>query len=200
MISSTKSRPWITWALGLALALGLSVSGCSCGGEDVATDNTQDLDAANSGQDLDDVNLEDEPFTQDGTATGDESVDSEDLDADRDAVAVELTDVFFDYDSFDLDADDRAALAQNARVLRDAPTAKVTIEGHCDERGTVQYNLALGEKRAKETKRYLVSLGVPAGQLEIVSYGKERPFAVGEGEAVWSQNRRSHFVVRSGSR
>jgi peptidoglycan-associated lipoprotein len=200
MISSTKSTPWITWALWLALALGLSVSGCRCGGEDVATDNTQDLGAANAGQDLDDVNLEDEPFAQDGTATGDQSVDSEDLDADRDAVAVELTDVFFDYDSFDLDAEDRAALAQNARVLRDAPTAHVTIEGHCDERGTVQYNLALGEKRAKETKRYLVSLGVPAQQLEIVSYGKERPFAVGEGEAVWSQNRRSHFVVRSKSR
>ena len=81
-------------------------------------------------------------------------------------------------------------------MMRDAPGVTLLIEGHCDERGTVQYNLALGEKRAKQARDYLVSLGVPSTQIEVVSYGKERPFATGNGESIWSQNRRAHFVVR----
>lgn len=200
MSHSFIQRRYLVWMLWLALASAVSLSGCVCGDESVATDPTADLGDGNASDDLEDVNLADDPFADDGSQTDTGTVDAEDLGAADDAVAVELTDVFFDYDSFDLDATDRAALAENARLMREHPRARFTIEGHCDERGTLQYNLALGEKRARETKRYLVSLGVPATQMEIVSYGKERPFVVGTGESVWSQNRRSHFVLREGTR
>ena len=86
-------------------------------------------------------------------------------------------------------------LARHAEWLKARPAAKVTVEGHCDERGTVEYNLALGDKRAHAVRDYLVSLGVPADRLQAVSYGKERPMDSGHGEAAWAQNRRAHFAV-----
>jgi peptidoglycan-associated lipoprotein len=199
MSTSLKMRRLLTTALCLLVAVALSLSGCGGGDKAVETDPTGDLGADGGANDLEDVTLQDDPFADDGSQTDQGDVGSEDLDDADDAIAVELEDVYFDYDSFDFDATDRAALASNARALRDQPRARVVIEGHCDERGTLQYNLALGEKRARETKRYLVSLGVSASQIEIVSYGKERPFAVGDGDAVWSQNRRSHFVVQDGA-
>ena len=86
-------------------------------------------------------------------------------------------------------------LTRNARILREADVV-VVIEGHCDERGTVEYNLALGEKRAKAVKDYLVSLGVPAANLEVTSYGESKPFATGTDDYAWAQNRRAHFARR----
>jgi peptidoglycan-associated lipoprotein len=106
-----------------------------------------------------------------------------------------LDDVFFDYDSSKLSSDAMRALQKNATQLKDASEVDVTIEGHCDERGTIAYNLALGEKRAKAAKDYVVTLGVPANRVKIISYGKERPFDQGHTEAAWSKNRRAHFVV-----
>ena len=106
-----------------------------------------------------------------------------------------LEDVFFDYDSSKLSSSAKSALQSNATQLMDASSVAITIEGHCDERGTIAYNLALGEKRAKAAKDYLVSLGVPASYLKVISYGKERPFERGHSESSWSKNRRSHFVV-----
>src|SRR5688572_24322252 len=103
---------------------------------------------------------------------------------------------FFEYDSYALDDAARAALDQNARLLRDNGSVRVTIEGHCDERGTNEYNQALGEQRARAARDYLVAAGIDAGRLETVSYGEERPFATGSDESAWSQNRRAHFVVR----
>jgi len=88
-------------------------------------------------------------------------------------------------------------LDANAKLLRDNAGAGITIEGHCDERGTAEYNLALGEKRALAAKTYLVSLGVPADRVRTVSYGKEFPFDPGHDEGAWSKNRRAHFVVTS---
>jgi len=108
-----------------------------------------------------------------------------------------LRPVFFDFDKYDITAPGRETLNANARILKDKPAMRLTIEGHCDERGTTQYNLALGEKRARAAMNYLVSLGIDAGRLEIVSYGKERPFAMGHDESAWAQNRRAHFVPRS---
>jgi peptidoglycan-associated lipoprotein len=105
--------------------------------------------------------------------------------------------VFFILDSFEVDATAQAALNTNAGILKKYPTWVITIEGHCDERGTAEYNLALGEKRALAAKTYLVSLGVPADRLRTVSYGKEFPFDPGHDEAAWSKNRRAHFVVTS---
>ena len=126
-----------------------------------------------------------------------EGTEAEDLGAAEEAQpAILLQDVFFEYDSFDLDDVDREALNQNARLLREHPGVRLLIEGHCDERGTVQYNLALGEKRAREVRSYLVDLGIDGSRIDVVSYGKERPFVLGHDEEAWSQNRRAHFVVR----
>ena len=102
---------------------------------------------------------------------------------------------FFDYDSAELSAEARAALDANAEVLKRYATWTVTVEGHCDERGTAEYNLALGERRAAAAQSYLVSLGVPAARVRTVSYGKEFPFDPGHEEAAWAKNRRAHFVI-----
>lgn len=103
--------------------------------------------------------------------------------------------VYFDFDKYNLRSDARDALEYNARLLKDNPDASVLIEGHCDERGTVEYNLALGEKRAKSAKDYVKSLGVDAGRLNIISYGKERPKALGHDESAWGKNRRAKFTI-----
>jgi peptidoglycan-associated lipoprotein len=106
-----------------------------------------------------------------------------------------LEDVFFAFDSSTLGGEAKSSLESNARQLKDATGVDITIEGHCDERGTIAYNLALGERRAKAAKDYLVSLGVPASRFSVISYGKERPFDPGHDEAAWTKNRRAHFVV-----
>jgi peptidoglycan-associated lipoprotein len=105
--------------------------------------------------------------------------------------------VFYALDSYEVDATAQQALTANAALLKKYPTWVITIEGHCDERGTAEYNLALGEKRALSAKTYLVSLGIPVDRLRTVSYGKEFPFDPGHDEGAWSKNRRAHFVVTS---
>lgn len=107
-----------------------------------------------------------------------------------------IEDVYFDYDRFSLRTDAQATLEKNARWLKSKNGLKVLVEGHCDERGTLAYNLVLGERRAQSIKRYLQELGTPSSQLQIVSYGKERPFCTEHREACWQQNRRGHFVVK----
>jgi peptidoglycan-associated lipoprotein len=102
---------------------------------------------------------------------------------------------FFDYDTAELSAEARAALDANAATLKKYASWAVTIEGHCDERGTAEYNLSLGERRAVAAQSYLVSLGIPANRLRTVSYGKEFPFDPGHDEAAWAKNRRAHFVI-----
>jgi peptidoglycan-associated lipoprotein len=106
-----------------------------------------------------------------------------------------LKDVRFDYDSADLREGDRQVLTENAAVLKKFDFIRVTIEGHCDERGTVEYNLALGERRSRAALDYLVSLGVAADRLKSVSYGKEVPMCQQSNEDCWSRNRRDHFAV-----
>ena len=108
--------------------------------------------------------------------------------------------VFYEYDQDTIDAAGQQALNANAGLMKKYPTWVVTIEGHSDERGTAEYNLALGERRALAARNYLVSLGVPADRLRTVSYGKEFPFEPGHDEASWSKNRRAHFVVTSRNR
>jgi peptidoglycan-associated lipoprotein len=105
-------------------------------------------------------------------------------------------DAFFSFDASTLSEKGKEALAISAVFLKQNPSEKYTLEGHCDERGTDEYNLALGEQRAKSAYDYLRSLGVPSGQIKILSYGEERPFVEGMGEAVWSQNRRVHFAPK----
>jgi peptidoglycan-associated lipoprotein len=106
-----------------------------------------------------------------------------------------LRPVFFDLDSSDVDDPGRAILQANAAVLKKYPSWVITIEGHCDERGTAEYNLALGERRAVAARQYLISLGLDANRLRTVSYGSEFPFDPGHQESAWSKNRRAHFVI-----
>jgi peptidoglycan-associated lipoprotein len=103
-------------------------------------------------------------------------------------------DAFFDYDKYDIRPDGRDALAASAEFLRRYPEAKVVIEGHCDERGSLEYNLALGAERAEAVKRFLTSLGIAAQRTSTISYGKERPFCTQSDEACWQQNRRGHII------
>jgi peptidoglycan-associated lipoprotein len=106
-----------------------------------------------------------------------------------------LKPVYFELDSAEIDSTGQAALDADAAVLKKYPTWTVTLEGHCDERGTAEYNLALGERRAIAARTYLVSLGISADRLRTVSYGKEFPFDPGHDEAAWAKNRRAHFVI-----
>lgn len=106
-----------------------------------------------------------------------------------------LSDAYFDFDSYSLSSEAKGTLEQNAKAIKGTNSGNVTIEGHCDERGTKAYNLALGEKRANAAKEYLVALGVNASRVSTVSYGKERPFDDGHDESAWAKNRRAHFVA-----
>ncbi len=107
-----------------------------------------------------------------------------------------VEDVFFDYDKANLRDDARSVLERNAQILSKNAGSRVLLEGHCDERGTVEYNLALGDRRAQSVKSYLVQFGVDAGRLNTISYGEERPFSQGTDEGAMAQNRRVHFVIQ----
>lgn len=102
--------------------------------------------------------------------------------------------VYFDFDRSDLRPEARETLNRKAQILRDYPDIRVRIEGHCDERGTVEYNLALGERRAESARQYLIDLGIDPDRLTTVSYGEERPAVEGRNEAAWALNRRAEFV------
>lgn len=105
-----------------------------------------------------------------------------------------LQEILFDFDSADLRGDAKTTLNDNAAQIRQHAPLAVRIEGHCDERGTTEYNLALGDRRARAARDYMVSLGIPANRLRTISYGKERPVDPGHNEAAWGQNRRAEFV------
>src|SRR5579864_1345572 len=114
-----------------------------------------------------------------------------------DRLSTDVQDAFFDYDKADIREDARAALTRNADALKaifaDFPTASIVVEGHCDERGSAEYNLGLGDRRAQSAKDFLVQLGVPADRLKTISYGKERPQCTESDESCWQRNRRAHF-------
>ncbi len=105
-----------------------------------------------------------------------------------------LSRIHFDYDKYDVRPEDAKILEKNVEVLKVYPDARVIIEGHCDERGTNEYNLALGEKRANSAKDYLIMLGISKDRMSTISYGEEKPFDLGHNEIAWSKNRRTEFV------
>ncbi|OGB94554.1 MAG: peptidoglycan-associated lipoprotein, partial [candidate division NC10 bacterium RBG_16_65_8] len=107
-----------------------------------------------------------------------------------------LKDVFFNYDKAGVRDDQKAALNDNVGWLKVNTQARILIEGHCDERGTAEYNLALGERRAKAAKDFLVEAGIAPDRISTISYGKERPFVLGKDESAWKWNRRAHFVLQ----
>jgi len=108
-----------------------------------------------------------------------------------------LKDIHFDFDKYDIRPGDAEVLKENASLLMKNPGVKIQIEGHCDERGTVEYNLALGERRANSARRYLISLGLTGDRISTISYGKEKPLDPGHNEEAWAKNRRDHFIVLS---
>src|SRR6185369_8328131 len=109
---------------------------------------------------------------------------------------IKLETVYFDFDKSDLRQDARDVLSKNAEnILKSLAAAKIKIEGHCDERGSAEYNLALGERRAKSAQNYLTTLGVKPENLSIISYGKEKPAVIGSDEAAWAKNRRVEFEI-----
>lgn len=132
------------------------------------------------------------PMDQPVTASGDplEAASLEKINQDS-----PLKPVFFAYDSDALDDTARATMAANAQVMRKYVTWVVTVEGHCDERGTAEYNLALGDRRALAVKNYMVSIGIAADRVKTVSYGSEFPIVPGHDEEAWKQNRRAHFML-----
>ncbi len=107
-----------------------------------------------------------------------------------------IYDVFFAYDKYALSSQARDILENNAKILNRNKGAKVVIEGHCDERGSNEYNIALGDRRAQTVKKYLLRVGVDGSDISTVSYGEEKPFCEGSGEQCWKKNRRAHFVVK----
>ena len=107
-----------------------------------------------------------------------------------------LKDVFFDFDKSNIRDDQKAALNDNVGWLKGNAGAKLLIEGHTDERGTAEYNLGLGERRAKSVKDYLIAAGIAADRVSTISYGKERPFVLGHDESAWKWNRRGHFTIQ----
>jgi peptidoglycan-associated lipoprotein len=124
-------------------------------------------------------------------STGGDTMKSETMPSHVDMAAME--NIYFDFDQFTLSADARKTLADNAEYLKANSNIQVVVEGHCDERGSDEYNLALGESRALAAKNYLVSLGISAKRLSVISYGEEKPAAMGSNEDAWAKNRRSEF-------
>jgi len=137
--------------------------------------------------------------SEQGVKSSDSNSSGSSLDAlqkGKPADAGPLKEIYFDFDKYDLRADARATLKANATWLKSNPSARVEIEGHCDERGTNEYNLALGAKRAKAATDYLVSLGIAAERISTISYGEEIPVCKERGEDCYQKNRRARFVVR----
>ena len=108
-----------------------------------------------------------------------------------------LKDIYFDYDRYEIRREDEEILKETAAFLKKNPEMKIQIEGHCDERGTAEYNLALGERRANHTKKYLVSLGITSDRISTISYGEEKPLDPSNNEEAWVKNRRAHIIVLS---
>ena len=115
-------------------------------------------------------------------------------DSDARLFSQNMKDVFFEYDSYDITSPNLSVIQSNARFLQQHAGMSFVIEGHCDERGSIEYNLALGENRAQSAKQALVQAGIPASRIRTISYGKEKPFCTESTEACWQQNRRAHFV------
>ncbi len=124
--------------------------------------------------------------------------ESRDIESSIREIQKKLKDVFFEYDRYDLTEDAKAVARELSQILSKNKNIKVIIEGHCDERGTNEYNLGLGDKRAHSVKSYLMSLGIPSKIIETVSYGEEKPVCKENYEACWSKNRRAHFVLIGG--
>ncbi len=125
-------------------------------------------------------------------------VESKEIPSEVEEISGIFKDIHFDFDKYDVREDAKPVLKAVADYLRKNSSYKILVEGHCDERGTSEYNLGLGDRRAKATKDYLVSSGVPSSRIDTISYGKEKPICAEHAEDCWEKNRRAHFVVMKG--
>jgi peptidoglycan-associated lipoprotein len=180
-----KNRSALSLGLGLVLAAALVLSACSAKKPQTAAGSP----AASSSTAATPVAA---PTASQPSVAGDEILAGDLATLNRKGY---LKDAFFDYDRAELRDDARASLAADAQWLKKYPSARILIEGHCDERGTEEYNVALGDRRANATREYLASLGISASRVATVSYGKERPFCSQETEDCWQQNRRGHLLI-----
>jgi peptidoglycan-associated lipoprotein len=181
------------------LAATLSLAGCGPKRPHVLTGAERGSGSEGSGTEsrgplLPDTTVTSGPDVQPVDRAGTEGMDLP-ATADVTSETSPLEDIHFDFDQYVLTDEAKATLDKHAAWLKQRSGAKVTIEGHCDERGTTEYNLALGDKRARAAQEYLVSRGVAEGRLSAISLGKERPVDPGHGEAAWAKNRRAHFAV-----
>ena len=168
------------WTVPLALVLAVLVAATGCSKKQVET--TPDRDRMDPGAAATDTGT-DQPMTDDSGALS------------RDEAMAMIGDmIFFDFDRSELRPESRTTLQQKSEILRQYPDIRVRIEGNADERGTVEYNLALGERRADAARTYLIDLGIYPDRLTTISYGEERPLAEGHNEAAWQQNRRDEFI------
>lgn len=152
------------------------------------------------------MKTEDKKITADTTATNElpkESITEKQLSKAQPAdiqptlkeLQTRIQDIHFDYDRYDIRDDAKPVLKDVSAILSRNKNIKVIIEGHCDERGTNEYNLGLGDRRANSAKEYLISLGIPSGKVETISYGEEKPLCAEQTEECWAKNRRAHFVL-----
>ena len=176
-----------------AIASGASGSSGTTTASSSASSSTSDGTTTSSSSGSSDSSVSSASSASSSTETGSSSYS---YDTDPKTALIKVGDrVLFGYDSSELDDDDRAILNNQSKFLNQNPSLKVTIQGHCDERGTREYNLALGEKRASSVKDYLISLGINSERISVVSYGKERPQVLGSNKAAWSMNRRSVTTI-----
>jgi len=186
-MKGTFSWKWAVLALSVAA---LIATGCAKK-QTVKSEGTQGAPGAESAQPVTETPVKEAPSPSGQLASTAEA-----------GVAVteekpsQFNDVRFDFDKSELTEDGRRTSQVVADYMKRNPKAKLLVEGHCDERGTAEYNMALGERRATAVITYLVSLGVPKGSLSTVSFGKEKPLDPGHGEGAWAKNRRAHFVLR----
>lgn len=180
--------------LGLVLGCVMFVAGGCAQNEVVKKDESLAALAAGRSAPVKPEQVSEKPISQ---APIQESTTSEALAPISNAAELRTTldEIYFDFDRYALSEKSRDTLLKNAEKLKSEPAVVVRIEGNCDERGSEQYNLALGEKRAKAAMQYLVTLGIPESRLSVISYGKEKPVALGHDEASWVKNRRDEFVI-----
>ena len=165
-------------------------------GSSATTSTASSGSAASSGSSDSSSSSSSSTSSSEASGSSSDSTTTYSYDTDPKTALIKVGDrVLFGYDSSELDDDDRSTLDNQAKFLNQNPSLKVTIEGHCDERGTREYNLALGEKRASAVKDYLISVGINSERISVVSYGKERPQVLGSNKAAWSMNRRSVTTI-----
>ncbi len=175
----------------LAAILGLVAFGCA---ERKAVAPTQPQETQPQTKSQEESGKTQEKITEQQMA----KVESKDIPSKFEEISGLFKDIYFDYDKYDVREDAKQTLRAVADYLRKNTAQKVLIEGHCDERGTSEYNLGLGDKRSRSVKDFLVSLGVPSARIDTISYGKEKPVCSEHAEDCWAKNRRGHFVILKG--